>query len=150
MIPPCMMVFSARLLFRASRPAVSARHEINSGWHFASVQNLAAQRPPPSSPVLLSAAYPSLVSQVRIGDALELGTILSVRDQILRHLPAARRVVITAPAESLPELAHVLAVLLDRKLRADRVSCVLTCLAEVAAEGACVPTNIQEAVEARF
>ena len=88
------------------------------------------------------------VSQVRTGlDGLNLGTVLGVRDLILRSLSAGR-VVITAPAESLPELAHVLAVLMDRELRSKRVPCVLTCSPGAVPEGGCAPANIQTAIEA--
>ena len=73
--------------------------------------------------------------------------MLGVRDLILRSLTAGR-VVITAPADTLPELAHVLAALLDRQLRAMRVTCVLTCSPGAVPEGGCPPTNIQTAIEA--
>ncbi len=73
--------------------------------------------------------------------------MLGVRDLILRSLTAGR-VVITAPADTLPELAHILAALLDRELRAKRVTCVLTCSPGAVPEGGCPPTNIQTAIEA--
>ena len=74
--------------------------------------------------------------------------MLGVRDLIQRNISAGP-IVVTAPPECIPELAHALACLLDKQLRHMRVPCVLTCGPGSLPDGSCVPTNIQEAVQAR-
>jgi len=82
------------------------------------------------------------------GEGLDLGTVLCVQDLVQRNMSAGP-IVIAAPPECIPELAHALGCLLDVQLRSKRVPCVLTCGPGSLPDGSCVPTNIQEAVQVR-